>query len=68
MYVLLSHYVSQMTFGIPGDTFPVTPSGEKKIEAHLEFVQTMRRYGELKDGVKRIILPGKYDVLLGRGK
>jgi hypothetical protein len=59
----------KMTFGIPGDTLPITATGGKKLEPHLEYIQTMRRAETLPDdGVKRIILPGKYDVLLGRGK
>jgi hypothetical protein len=59
-----------MTFGIPGDTLPITPGGMQKSEAHLEYIQMMRRAEELpsEDLNKRIILPGKYDVLLGRGK
>jgi hypothetical protein len=57
-----------MTFGIPSDTLPVGTSGEKKTEAHEEYIRRLRNAHELEDNVVRIILPGKYDVLLGRGK
>eukprot|EP00529_Nitzschia_sp_RCC80_P018858 CAMPEP_0113468778 /NCGR_PEP_ID=MMETSP0014_2-20120614/15539_1 /TAXON_ID=2857 /ORGANISM="Nitzschia sp." /LENGTH=515 /DNA_ID=CAMNT_0000361195 /DNA_START=365 /DNA_END=1912 /DNA_ORIENTATION=- /assembly_acc=CAM_ASM_000159 len=61
-----------MTFGIPGDVIPVAHSGVKKLEAHIEFMQMMRKAEALPpnghDNVNHIILPGKYDVLLGRGK
>ena len=61
-----------MTFGIPGDAIPVTHSGGKKLEAHIEFIQMMRKAEALppngQDNVNHVILPGKYDVLLGRGK
>lgn len=57
-----------MTFGIPSDILPVGTSGEKKIEAHEEYVRRMRNAHEMVDNVDRIILPGKFDVLLGRGK
>jgi len=55
-----------MTFGIPSDILPITPTGELKFDAHEELVRRLRRRD---DGcVKRIVLPGGLDVLLGRGK
>jgi hypothetical protein len=57
-----------MTFGIASDVLPITPAGELKLEAHQEFVRRLRIESELSDDVHRIIIPGTYDVLLGRGK
>jgi hypothetical protein len=59
-----------MTFGITSETLPVSPSGDLRLEAHHEYIQKMRK-AEMspKDkNANRIILPGKFDVLLGRGK
>lgn len=58
-----------MTFGIPSDKLPVGTSGEKTFDAHEEYIRKMRNAHKLEeDGVRRIVLPGKFDVLLGRGK
>jgi hypothetical protein len=57
-----------MTFGIPSDILPISSTGEKRIEAHEEYIRRLWHADEIKDNIDRIILPGKFDVLLGRGK
>ncbi|KAG7355082.1 hypothetical protein IV203_004438 [Nitzschia inconspicua] len=58
-----------MTFGIKSSDFPITTSGEKRLEAHHDYVRKMRQSENIMDdGVDRIIIPGPLDVLLGRGK
>jgi hypothetical protein len=58
-----------MTFGIKSSDFPVTITGEKRHDSHREYIRKMRHTENLRsDGVKRIIIPGPLDVLLGRGK
>jgi hypothetical protein len=58
-----------MTFGIKSSDFPVTTSGEKRFDAHHDYVRKMRQSEYVfDDGIKRIIIPGTLDVLLGRGK
>lgn len=57
-----------MTFGIPADVLPVTPSGDLKLETHQEYCRKLRKFSETNDHIRRIIIPGIYDVLLGRGK
>mmetsp|Transcript_19560 Transcript_19560/g.36480 ORF Transcript_19560/g.36480 Transcript_19560/m.36480 type:complete len:489 (+) Transcript_19560:119-1585(+) len=56
-----------MTFGIPSETLPVSASGDLRLEAHHEYISKMRK-SEMARKRSCIILPGKYDVLLGRGK
>ncbi len=57
-----------MTFGIPAEVLPVTPSGDLKLEMHQEYCKKLRKFSEINDNMKRIIIPGIDDVLLGRGK
>jgi hypothetical protein len=57
-----------MTFGIPSDVLPIIPSGELRLEGHHELIKRLRKQEESRDNVERIVLPGTYDVLLGRGK
>jgi hypothetical protein len=57
-----------MTFGIPNETLPVSFNGSLRLESHRDYVRKMKKSYELDDDIDRIIVPGKYDVLLGRGK
>lgn len=57
-----------MTFGIPNETLPVSFNGSLRLENHRDYVRKMRNACELDDNINRIIVPGKFDVLLGRGK
>lgn len=57
-----------MTFGIPSDTLPILPTGDRRLEGHQQFIQKIRRLETLNDNIQRILIPGTCDVLLGRGK
>ena len=57
-----------MTFGIPNEALPLSFNGSLRLEGHRDYVRKMRKTDEVEDDVNRIIVPGKYDVLLGRGK
>lgn len=57
-----------MTFGIPNDTLPVSFNGGLRLEAHRDYVRKMKTADDTDDDIDRINVPGKYDVLLGRGK
>eukprot|EP00536_Pseudo-nitzschia_multiseries_P011634 jgi/Psemu1/326533/estExt_fgenesh1_pg.C_4070001 len=57
-----------MTFGIPSESLPVMPNGTLRLDAHRDYVQKMRKCSQANWTMERIIVPGKYDVLLGRGK
>lgn len=47
----------------------MTASGELKFEAHQEYCRKIRKFATWKDkNVRPIIVPGTYDILLGRGK
>ena len=55
-----------MTFGIKSSDFPVTTSGEKRLDGHHEFIRKMRHAENMvDDGVDRIIIPRPEDILLG---
>lgn len=58
-----------MTFGIPADVLPVSPSGEMRLEGHHDYCRRLRKVAEGGfDNLHRIVVPGTYDVLLGRGR
>jgi hypothetical protein len=65
-----------MTFGIPIDDFPISSSGELKIDRHKEFLEMLRRreskhISMMVAGEERkpiINIPSRSDVLFGRGK
>ena len=57
-----------MTFGIPNEALPVSSNGSLRLEGHRDYIRKMRKSDELFDDINRVIVPGKYDVLLGRGK
>jgi len=57
-----------MTFGIPAEALPVNLNGSLRLEAHRDYVRRMKNADNTDDNIDRIHVPGKYDVLLGRGK
>ena len=57
-----------MTFGIPNEALPVNFNGTLRLEAHRDYVRRIWNADVVNDDVERIHVPGKYDVLLGRGK
>lgn len=57
-----------MTFGIPAENLPINAAGDRRPEAHQDFCKKLKKFPTLQDGVKRIVIPSTYDVLLGRGK
>jgi hypothetical protein len=59
-----------LTYGIPMKYFPHNLDGDPLVDEHREWIQQRRKKEKAigKSGVKRIIVPGPYDVLLGREK
>ena len=57
-----------MTFGIPVKVLPITHDGEVMLENHRDLLNRLKKLDETKADLGRIILPGPYDVLFGRGK
>ena len=60
-----------MTFGIPVQGFPISDDGELKTNIHSKWISRQRRKEEILergDGFDKIALPGRYDVVVGRGK
>ena len=57
-----------MTFGLPSESLPVSFNGALRLERHRDFVRKIRKIDDLNGKTSHIIVPGKYDVLLGRGK
>jgi len=57
-----------MTFGIPKEALPVSLNGRQRLESHRDLVRRMRRVNGVDDNINRIIVPGTFDVILGRGK
>lgn len=58
-----------MTFGIPNDALPMCTNGTLRLQGHKDYVRKMRKADDCQDdNIKRVIVPGKFDVLLGRGK
>ena len=49
-------------------SLPISPSGELRLEAHQEYCRKLRKFPAAKENSNRIIIPGTYDILLGRGK
>ena len=59
-----------MTYGIPVDTIPLNNDGELKTNAHKKWMARRKiKETELRVGLSTITidLPGRHDVLLGRG-
>ncbi|KAL3912165.1 MAG: hypothetical protein SGILL_006992 [Bacillariaceae sp.] len=59
------------TFGIPDQCLPVTAEGEPKIKGHRAWVKARKKQEDQEDIVmnaKMVVVPGRVDVLLGRGK
>jgi len=65
---------SLLTFGIPSNLIPVNSDGSIKVDAHLERLEKRKKFerdylegkATLQDQVT--IIPGPFDILLGRGK
>lgn len=58
-----------MTFGVPTRILPVTSAGEYKLGNHLEWLEKRKQLDAgAADGAERIIVPGPFDVLVGRGR
>jgi hypothetical protein len=58
-----------MTFGIPTSCFPVDETGECDYKSHTDWLQRRRGQEEsTTEYAEHIVLPGRNDVLLGRGK
>ena len=58
-----------MTFGLPVDSLPITHDGELKTANHLIWIQNRILLEGLPGRRQMLIeLPGRYDVLIGRGK
>ena len=61
------------TYGIPTEHHPILPDGSLSLEYHKEWLKNRRMQEESassgeSDGDKIVILPRRFDVLLGRGK
>ena len=56
------------SFGIPTTVLPFTESGEVTTRFHKEFLENRRKQERLSSQAPRIGVPGRFDVLLGRGK
>jgi hypothetical protein len=59
-----------LSYGIPIDTLPFTDGAECKVKQHLQWLQTRRKQEQtpLLPGAARVVIPGRFDVLFGRGK
>lgn len=58
-----------MTFGIPNDVLPMCTNGTVRLQGHKDYVRRMRKTDDCQDDdTNRAVVPGKFDVLLGRGK
>jgi hypothetical protein len=59
-----------LTYGIPMKFFPHDLNGDPRLGEHREWIQQRRKKEKSieKSGIKRILLPGPYDVLFGREK
>ena len=60
-----------MTFGIPVDDFPISSEGEIRTTGHLKWMQRQKQKEDIlhfTGSFDKIGLPGRYDILVGRGK
>jgi hypothetical protein len=57
-----------MTFGVPTKTLPVASAGEYKLGNHMDWLEKRKQLEGAMDGTARIIVPGPFDVLVGRGR
>ena len=55
-----------LTFGIPDNVMPLTAEGEPKVKFHRQWLKSLRLQEE-SPALHRIIVPGRLDILLGRG-
>lgn len=58
---------SLQTFGIQTTNFPITTDGEIETAANKQFWEKQRRHERMSSKVVRVIVPGRNDVLLGKG-
>ena len=56
------------TFGIPILAIPLTADGGPKVKYHRQWLKSRRDQEELQSSDEIIVIPGRLDVLLGRGK
>ncbi|KAL3925547.1 MAG: hypothetical protein SGARI_005823 [Bacillariaceae sp.] len=57
------------TFGIPDQCLPVTDDGEPKIKAFRAWLKSRKKQEDSGDDLSKVVvIPGRVDVLLGRGK
>ena len=56
------------TFGIPIQALPLTADGGPKVKYHRQWLKSRRDQEELQSSDEIIVIPGRLDVLLGRGK
>jgi hypothetical protein len=63
---------SLQTFGIPSSCFPLTPDGKLTTKDHGEKLEKRRKLERMENASNnnkvRVGIPGRHDVLLGRGK
>jgi hypothetical protein len=59
-----------LSYGLPIDTLPFNDCAECKVKQHLQWLQTRRNQEQtpLLPGAARVVIPGRFDVLFGRGK
>jgi hypothetical protein len=57
-----------MTFGVPTRILPVTSAGEYKLGNHMGWLQKRKQLEGAMDSTLRIMVPGPFDVLVGRGR
>jgi cystathionine beta-lyase family protein involved in aluminum resistance len=59
---------SLQSFGIPANIFPLTDDGEITTDVHRQVLEKRRKKERLVHEVRRVGVPGRNDVLFGRGK
>jgi hypothetical protein len=59
---------SLQTFGIPAYALPFDESGEPNADHNVKYWEKRRRHERMTHKVERVVVPGPYDVLLGRGR
>lgn len=57
-----------LTFGIPNQDLPVTAEGEPKVKSHRQWLKNRRSQEDAHSSSEVIVVPGRLDILLGRGK
>ena len=71
---MLSHaqviFLTQVTlsFLLTLHSLPIDSDGEPVMTSHMQWLEQRKQLESASDGDRRIMLPGPYDVLVGRGK